>query len=77
MSGETLSAEAEVLNAQGVSSTGALAEWARQSCQIVGKPGFYSGHKIGSDYAEQWMPVVQLRLPEAVMRLATMRSSVQ
>ena len=47
------------------------AQWAQESCRIVGAPGFYPrGHVLGDEYAAQMDPVAVDRLAAAASRLA-------
>lgn len=47
------------------------AGWARESCAIVRRPGFYpDGHKIGAAYVTRWRPLAEERLRLAGSRLA-------
>ena len=47
------------------------AGWARESCAIVHRAGFYpDGHKIDAGYVDQWRPLAEERLRLAGSRLA-------
>jgi hypothetical protein len=47
------------------------AQWARESCRITARPGFYPpGHKLDQLYVDAELPVAELRLREAGRRLA-------
>lgn len=47
------------------------AGWARESCAIVRRAGFYpDGHKIEAAYVDQWRPLAEERLRLAGSRLA-------
>ncbi|MDP9123511.1 MAG: S1/P1 nuclease [Pseudomonadota bacterium] len=49
----------------------APAQWAQESCRIVGASGFYpQGHVLGDEYSAQMDPVVVDRLAAAASRLA-------
>jgi hypothetical protein len=49
------------------------AGWARESCAIVLRDGFYpDGHSVGADYAARWRPLAEERLRVAGSRLATL-----
>ena len=47
------------------------AQWARESCRITARPGFYpSGHRIDQRYVDAELPLAELRLRVAGRRLA-------
>lgn len=49
------------------------AQWARESCRITARPGFYPpGHEINQAYVQAELPVAELRLREAGRRLAAL-----
>lgn len=43
---------------------------AEESCRIVAMPGFYPERKVGQDYVERYIPVMEQRLTVAGARLA-------
>lgn len=49
-----------------------VSQAAEESCKIVGTPGFYPERKIGADYVERFVPVMELRLVVAGARLAAL-----
>jgi hypothetical protein len=49
-----------------------VSQAAEESCRIVGTPGFYPERKVGADYVERFVPVVEQRLVLAGARLAAL-----
>jgi hypothetical protein len=49
---------------------------AEESCRIVGEQGFYPPRKVGHDYAERYMTVIEQRLNTAGARLALLLNGV-
>ena len=45
---------------------------AEESCRIVGTPGFYPERRVGADYVERFVPVMEQRLVIAGARLAAL-----
>ena len=45
---------------------------AEESCRIVATSGFYPARKVGAEYVERFMPVMQRQLQVAAARLAAM-----
>lgn len=50
--------------------TASATEAAQESCQIVGKAGFYPARQVAADYFLQFTPVMEQRLALAAARLA-------
>lgn len=49
---------------------------AEESCKIVGEVGFYPERRVGSDYIEKYVPVMERRLATAGARLAAVLNKV-
>ena len=47
-------------------------QMAEESCKIVRTPGFYPQRKVGADYLERFIPIMEQRLALAGARLAAM-----
>jgi hypothetical protein len=43
-----------------------------ESCRIIGQEGFYPGHKVGSDYSNQYVLILERQLALAGTRLANL-----
>lgn len=56
-----------------VPGNGNAAEWARNSCRIVLRPGFYPAQAtIGDDYVQTWRPVAERQLERGGAHLAAL-----
>jgi len=49
---------------------------AEESCRIVGETGFYPERRVGADYIEKYVPVMERRLATAGARLAVVLNKV-
>jgi nuclease S1 len=66
-------AQLEALRRAGLPAAGTLdpADWARQSCRLIGGHALYpSGHVIGRDYLDRHRPLAEAQLRLAASRLA-------
>lgn len=53
------------------------AQAAEESCRIVGTIGFYPERRVGGDYIQRYLPVVEQRLQMAGKRLADLLNGVR
>jgi hypothetical protein len=49
---------------------------AEESCRIVGQPGFYPGRRVGTEYVEEYRPVLEQRLSLGAARLSGILNGV-
>jgi hypothetical protein len=53
-----------------------VAQFAEESCRIVGQPDFCPGHVVDARHIEKFTPVVEQRLKVAAGRLASLLNQV-